>query len=255
MALANNIHDTNKKLVHTTFIQRENQLRHHTYDDELRQYQPLIDGDVTKLEDNSSFFSSELTGHLSNNPLRNHQYLFVAATTLATRFSIESGLPSEVAYNISDLYIQEMDLCTSLKEVETLYLKMMKDFTERNAKEKSKTTYSKKTLICMDYIYYHLHESITVLELSKHVQLSPSTLSNRFIKETGVPISFYIRERRLEAAKNMLKFSDYSFLEIANYLAFSNHSHFISLFRKHTGLTPKAYRNKYFRHRGPSEEV
>jgi AraC-like DNA-binding protein len=45
----------------------------------------------------------------------------------------------------------------------------------------------------------------------------------------------------------MLKFSEYTPLDIGNYLNFSSHSHFISCFRKHTGMTPKQYRENYFR--------
>lgn len=238
----------NTKLVHTIFLQRENMSRHHSYDDELRQYQSLRQGELTTLDERTKLFDSELTGHLSDDPLCNAKYLFVASITLATRFSIESGLPSEVAYNMSDLYIQEMDLCPTISKVRILHDKMIEDFTLRNAKEQLKPSYSKTILLCMDYIYYHLHKTITVANLSQHVQLNPSTLSTRFKQETSVSVSEYIRQKRIEAAENMLKFSDYTYLEIANYLAFSNHSHFITLFKKSTGLTPKAYRNKYFRH-------
>lgn len=240
--------NTDSKLLHTIFLQRENLSRHHSYDEELRGYQSLKQGDLSHIDELLGMFDSELTGHLSNNPLRNSQYLFVASTTLTTRFSIEGGLPSEVAYNMSDLYIQEMDLCTTVANVKVLHKKMINDFAFRITQQILKPAYSKTTLICMDYIYYHLHTPITVVDLSQHVGLNPSTLSTRFKKETGVSVSEYIREKRIEAAQNMLKFSDYTYLEIANYLAFSNHSHFITLFKKNTGLTPKSYRNKYFRH-------
>ena len=50
----------------------------------------------------------------------------------------------------------------------------------------------------------------------------------------------------MEAAQNMLKFSDYTYAEISAILAFSSQSHFIRVFRKQTGYTPKEYRNKFF---------
>lgn len=45
----------------------------------------------------------------------------------------------------------------------------------------------------------------------------------------------------------MLKYSDYPPADIGNYLAFTSHSHFISAFRKYTGMNPNEFRKKYYR--------
>ena len=64
-----------------------------------------------------------------------------------------------------------------------------------------------------------------------------------FKKETGVSVSAYIREQKIEVAKNLLRYSDYSMIEIANRLSFSSQSHFIQQFRESVGMTPKKYRD------------
>ena len=53
--------------------------------------------------------------------------------------------------------------------------------------------------------------------------------------------------KKLDAAKNLLMFTEHSSLEIANYLNFSSESHFISVFKKSTGLTPKKFKQNNFR--------
>ena len=63
----------------------------------------------------------------------------------------------------------------------------------------------------------------------------------------GIPISEYILNLKIEKAKNLLQYSDYSIVDISNYLAFSSQSHFIQVFQKKTGTTPHKYRTKYFR--------
>ena len=50
-----------------------------------------------------------------------------------------------------------------------------------------------------------------------------------------------------EKAKNLLTYSNYSLTEIANYLAFSSQSHFIQIFQKYGGTTPRKYRELHFR--------
>lgn len=99
----------------------------------------------------------------------------------------------------------------------------------------------------MDYIYDHLHSKISEEEIAEYVSLSPSYLSRLFRSEVGVTVSTYIAVKRVETAQNMLKYSDYSPVDIGNYLAFNSHSHFISTFKKYTGMTPNEFRRKYYR--------
>ena len=47
-------------------------------------------------------------------------------------------------------------------------------------------------------------------------------------------------------AKNLLQYSEYSMIDIANRLSFSSQSHFIQQFREVTGMTPKKYRDTYY---------
>lgn len=236
------------KLTHTTFLQREHMIRYHSYDEELLQYQYIKEGNMASVEESKRLFRTGISGTLSDDPLRNFKYLFVASITLVTRFCIEGGMGAETAYNLSDLYIQQVDKCTSVSEVQEFHTEMIIDFTKRMATIRKEISHSKPVIICMDYIYYNLHTTITVAELAMQVKLTPSYLSSLFKKETGISLSDYIRNKRVEAAENMLKYSNYSYLEISNYLAFSSHSHFAKIFKEHTGYSPKEYRTKFFRH-------
>jgi YesN/AraC family two-component response regulator len=99
----------------------------------------------------------------------------------------------------------------------------------------------------MDYIYEHLHEKITVSQLAKNAGLNSTYLSKLFIKETGENISDFITKAKVTTAENMLKFSEFSYLEIALSLGFSSQSYFISTFKKVSGMTPKEYREKHYK--------
>jgi len=238
-----------KKLVHMAFVQREDGFSHHPYEDELRPYEYLRAGDMRAGEEAARIFTGNQVGHLSDDPVRDKRYLFVAATTLATRFAIEGGMDQETAYNLSDLFIQRMDVCKTLDEIIALHRAMIEEFTLRKPKPGQDARYSKPVLLALDYIYLHLQETITVAGVAAHVNLNRSYLSVLFKRETGSSVSDYIREKRVEAAENMLKFSDFTLQEIGNYLAFNSQSHFVSVFKAYTGMTPGAYRQKHFRRR------
>lgn len=115
---------------------------------------------------------------------------------------------------------------------------MMTFFTWAMADMQKTDTHSKAVNECMDYIHYHLHEKITVAILAQHVHLNPTYLSELFARETGTSLSQYITDKRMEAAENMLKYSEYSFNEIAQILAYRSQSHFTKVFKKHSGMTP-----------------
>ena len=72
--------------------------------------------------------------------------------------------------------------------------------------------------------------------------ISASYLSRLFKKETGILFVDYIQKERIEAACNMLTYSDYTAAQISEYLCFSTQSYFIKIFRKYTGTTPAKYK-------------
>ena len=76
----------------------------------------------------------------------------------------------------------------------------------------------------------------------KAAGISASYLSRLFKKETGMLFVDYIQKERIEAACNMLTYSDYTAAQISEYLCFSTQSYFIKIFRKYTGTTPAKYK-------------
>ena len=248
------IDEQNKRLIIANFLQRETHTYHHSYDEELLQYEYLRDGDLRSVEESKRLFRTGITGKLSDDPVRDKKYLFVASTTLATRFAIEGGMEAQSAYNLSDLYIQKMDTLKTIDEVYELQTDMITDFTSKlkelhrsDTVTLSDNEINRPVYKVMDYIFYHLHEKITLADISAHVHMSPNYLNSLFRKEIGCTIQRYIRDKRIMTAKNMLLYSDYSESAISEFLAFSSTSYFIKIFHEMTGITPREYQRKYFR--------
>lgn len=105
---------------------------------------------------------------------------------------------------------------------------------------------SKPVAQCIDYIYAHISARITVEDLAVYTNLSASYLSRLFKQNLGVSISDYIREKNRKA-QNLLRFSDFTYIQIANYLSFSSQSHFIQTFQHYVGMTPKQYRSSKYK--------
>ncbi len=234
----------------TELLQREASISHRPLEDELQFYNAVKNGDIEFIDNNCKnhvFLNGEGMGLLSENPLQNMKYHFTITAAMITRTSIDGGLESEKAYGLSDFYIQKADKCQSREELSDLHQIMCSDFTKRMQHLHKNKAYSKHIVLCIDYIYMHIHNRITLKELAKTLDLSESYLSKLFVMEVGMPISDYIRSKKIERAENMLKFSDCDIADIANYFSFSSQSHFTQAFEKQVGISPKKYRDLYYR--------
>jgi len=66
-----------KRLAYMQFLQRENHTRHHKHDKDMLQYEYIKNGDARGIKLAVDGFLSDVSGKLSNEPLRNAKYLFV----------------------------------------------------------------------------------------------------------------------------------------------------------------------------------
>lgn len=239
--------DITKKLSHTEFLNREYNMSHLDYNRENEFFNAIRDGNAAEAKRLFKPLGTEDMGRLSDDDLRNLKYHLIITVALITRICIEGGMEMEVAYNLSDIYIRSIDKCRSADEVNILHRELVDDYTQRMNIIGKANRYPKAITICLDYIYDNLHTKISLDDLAKKAGLSPPYLSRLFKRETGVTVSEYIMRKRVEAAANMLRYSEYSVLEISEYLCFSSESYFIQVFRRITGDTPKVYREKYFR--------
>ena len=239
-----------KDWYNTEFEENETESKHRPPSVEYSFYTAVKTGDMETVVANckeDAFIHLEGTGVLSRNALTNIKYHFVVTAAMLTRYCIDGGLEPEQAYRLSDFYILKMDTCTTVRQIADLHHEMAKDFTGKMVLQKKSSILSKPVVQCVDYIYSHIKERITVAMLAEYTGLSESYLSRVFKQNLGISISDYIREKKIEKATHLLRYSDKSIIDIANYLSFSSQSHFIQIFEGFTGLTPKKYRDKYYK--------
>lgn len=238
----------NKELNYQLFVQRENNFYYMPYQREMQVYADIASGNSDAVNKDLNYLKNEKgKGKLSDDPLRNEKYHFVVTVALASRFCIESGLSQDVAYSMSDIYIQLADKCQTVDEVHKLFDEMAFAFTEKMKENSTNGVISLHIKKAVDYIYEHLHENITLKAISEFLKLNPTYISKLFVKETGMTINKYITNAKIQTAKNMLKYSDASSSDIAMTLGFSTQSYFISQFKRYTGITPKEYRNRHYK--------
>lgn len=93
----------------------------------------------------------------------------------------------------------------------------------------------------VQYVHRHLDRHISVEELAETACMSKSTFYRYFRNEFGVTPLQYVNHRRVERAKELLHDAQRTVTDVSYALGFSSVSHFIEMFKKHTGQTPKTY--------------
>lgn len=234
--------DKEQILSYKLFLQQEDTSFHLPYDDEMKFYNAVKNGDFEELKKIMKPLTTNTLGRLSKNPLRNLKYHLIITVAMITRFCIEGGMQPEAAYTLSDIYIQQIDECTEIEEVLALHREVSFDFTERMSKLKRNVGYSRPVIKTSEYIYNHLNKKLSLDEISEEMGINKSYLCELFKKETGITIFQYATKLKIDAACKMLLYTEYDAATIGNYFAFSSHSHFINCFKKLTGMTPNEYR-------------
>lgn len=235
------------------FENHENNVHHNPYDQEMREFGSIENGDLIQLEKSPQEDYDGTIGTLAKDPLRNLKNLGIVLVTLASRAAIRGGLSPEISFSLSDSYIQQIEECKDLALVAPLAHKAEFQYAEmvHEIKEKQKGILKKqknpRINKCKDFIFSHLHDRITLEDLAAEADCNPNYLSQLFKECEGISISGYILQEKINSAKNLLIYSDYSYIEIATYLGFSSQSHLGTQFKKHTGYTLRQYREIYGR--------
>lgn len=94
----------------------------------------------------------------------------------------------------------------------------------------------------IDYIYSVENQAISLTDVAKHCHVSAPYLSRLFTKEVGETYSAFVTKMKITYAKEVLKDTNMSVVEISDKLGFSEPGYFIKIFKKYTHVTPMSYR-------------
>ena len=97
------------------------------------------------------------------------------------------------------------------------------------------------------YVHNHRQEMVTMNDMARLCHLSPSYFSRLFRREMGENFINYVNRIKVQWAKERLRSSNDSVVQIAQELGYMDSSYFISVFKKFEGTTPLAYRQHELR--------
>ncbi|MDC6366746.1 MULTISPECIES: AraC family transcriptional regulator [Flavobacteriaceae] len=118
----------------------------------------------------------------------------------------------------------------------------MKKTLEENA---SRLASSNRLAYVIEHISTHLHETLSVGELSKKACMSESHFYKTFKEELGMTPIDYINNQRIKLAIKLLRNPNKKIKEIYLECGFENRSYFNRLFKRKIQVSPGEYQSKF----------
>lgn len=178
----------------------------------------------------------------AHEPLRSLRNQLIAIGALAFQAAAQAGLSWEEACGLYEYYVLFCEEVTDQESLVSLFARMLTDFASR-VQTLKRTNYSTTVRLCMQYVQAHLHERIRVEEIAASVQRNPSYLTQRLRQETGMSVTQYIQQQKIEEAKRLLQTPGSGNIWLQ--LGYCDQSHFDRAFKKAVGMTPGAFRQRF----------
>ncbi len=105
--------------------------------------------------------------------------------------------------------------------------------------------YSKTVNLLLQLISIPKNLALPMPELIEKTKYSYSNVNKIFLKEVGITLNKYLKEKRIDHAKNLLVNTDIPLQEIAYSVGYNNYSNFSLFFKTQTQKTPAEYRKTY----------
>ncbi len=196
----------------------------------LNEVEKIVDGYISLLGENPGHFG------------------IIASYLLIEVIMAVSKLVEELGDNIQQVMprILTRDFVTHSVETPDILIKEVNSILHEIIQwrdNRSSGRYADVILKAKKYIEENYNNpSVCLHTVAEHVCLSPNHFSTVFSQECGNTFIEYLTDIRLTMAKKLLKTTQKRSTDIAYEIGFSDPHYFSYIFKKHTGMSPREYR-------------
>ena len=169
---------------------------------------------------------------------------------LVERFGFEDPLLAQIGFALwreleqrapaGNLYAQTA--------AQMLAIHLLRHYTTKNVsiEEPKGQLTSQQMRQVVDFVQAHLDQHLSLEELARQTGFSPYYFARLFRLTTGVSPHEFVLRQRVERAQLLLKEREVSLAQVATACGFADQSHLTQIFKRHVGLTPRAYQRDLF---------
>lgn len=189
-----------------------------------------------------SLYLEDIKGFMQYNYIR---YVNARIISMLIDYIRRNDLSYTWVFGKDFIPLNELDEHNTIEEIIAWFSTIIKRIMKQDSLEEEQD-YSLRVMQTIHLINKHYTEGIQLKDLSQKLGIHKVYLSRIFKEETGKNVTQYIQELKMNDVKRMLMGANQSIHEIAETLNYSSPQQLSSVFKKETGMTPKAYKKLMF---------
>ena len=211
------------------------------YEFENELIQAVKNGQIHKESNLLSAFSAHNFEKRAQDPLRNMKNYYIIINTLMRKAAEQGGVHPMYIDRISSEFAHSIERMSTTADAQRLISEMFRGYCELVRKHALKS-YSPIIRQAIIFIDSDLARELSPGTVARALNVSLGYLSTIFKKEYGATLSDYIRTERMKEAMRLLAESDLQIQTVAQHCGILDLQHFSKCFKRHTGMSPTAYR-------------
>lgn len=210
------------------------------YNDEALLMERISHGDYKAIEIQPHLSSADIKPRLADS-IRDRKSLLIVLNTLCRKAAQMAYVHPVHLDEISRKFAIKIENCTTMSQLNALENDMTRKYCLL-VQSYSLRTYSKPIQNIINYISFNLTADLSLNAIALEFSLNDSYLSTLFKKETGVTLTNYVNNKRIEHAIYLLNTTKLPIQDIAASCGINDVNYFTKLFKKLKGMTPTQYR-------------
>lgn len=225
-------------LYHESYNMERLELR---YQKENQLLRAVSQGQFQKAEELLSPFSWQIIEQRTPDSIRNMKNYLVILNTLMRKAAEQGDVHPLHIDRLSDYFARKIELLTHQSDMAKLAREMAHKYCLL-VKNHSLRSYSLPVQKVITYVDYDLTADLSLKAQAQQLNVNPSYLSTLFKRETGITLTDYVNQKRIEHAIFLLNSTSLQVQTIAQQCGFPDVNYFSKLFKKLVGKTPVEYR-------------
>lgn len=193
----------------------------------------------------ASALLNELLGHIfffTSDP-STIQTRVTELLVLMARAAIRGGASTEVIFEVSHRYMQELKQLRNQEDVAQWLARVLNDFTNL-VFELVDSKHKNLIYQAINFINANCASDLNMADVANYVGYSHSHFSKIFNEEMGCGFRTYLTQVRIEKSKSLLLSSNASIADICEQCGFEDQSYHCKVFKKLVGVTPDKFRKQ-----------
>lgn len=185
-----------------------------------------------------------LLDRVQGSSLRSLKNLMLSHNSMMALEAERAGLDPALSHHLTEKFAIIIEKASEEEDLIRLHDEMAMEYARSDLRQIKGRELSSLVEAAVNFIDRYYSQDISIQGLAEHLFTSREYLARRFQEEMGQSPSHYLQDKRLNEAKQHLRFSKLSIAEVASLIGYKNGQYFSRIFKQKVGCSPSHYRKQ-----------